>query len=829
MAALIFIIIGIGFLIFLGFYAMRTPKQEGSDKNKSGKVPKTVQDSIPYQRVYNNGIIETENGVFSKAYALEDINFSIAPEDEQKEIFLNYEKLLNSFSKDNPFQIIIHNYKADKATTLKEVRFKPQRDGLNKYRQESNNVLMEKISAGNNSLRQSKYLVVTHKDNDADHALAVMRGIDQDVRKAIQNIAPESKVTYESTEQRLETLYNIYHKDEEGTFGNAKDENGNLYIDYEALARSGMTTKDLIGPNGFQFKDNFLKIGQTYGRVLYLEKIPTYLSTDFLADLANVNAEMLISLNYQPIDSTQALKMIKNQLLNINAQMAASQKTALREGYSSDLVSPELKASQDATKDLMHDVVSRDQKMFNLTLVITVFADTQEELLEVIRQINTVTNQHQCPMRTLLFQQEDGFNACLPLGVNKLSISKLMTTESASIFMPYTSQELHHKNGTYYGLNQITNNLIMYDRLNPKAHNYNGLIFGESGSGKSFTAKCEMMSVLLRSDKNRVYIIDPESEYHKMAKSLNGEVIELSANSKTFINPFDMDIEYSGEDDPIAMKSEYIIGMIEIMLGQGRELSAKAKSIVDRCVKDIYRGYINHIDELAQIHQLQNKPGLPPTQDKAAAPTLANLYHALREQPEEEAQNLASTIEIYTQGSLSTFAHRSNVDTTGNIVVYDIKNLGTGMKPLGLHICLNDIWNKMFENSRNGLRTWIYIDEFYLLLQNDAAASFLMQIWKRARKWKGVPTGIMQNTEDLLNSPVTRNIVNNTNFVMMLSLPKLDRANLNELLQIPQSQLAFITNSAKGHGLIYTGDTILPFNNEYPQETELYKIMQTTI
>ena len=792
------------------------------------KVPRTVQESIPYQRVYDRGIIESEGGLFSKAYTLEDINFSIAPEDEQKEIFIEYEKLLNSFSEKNNFQIIIHNFRADKVSTLKEIRFLPQRDGLNKYRQETNNVLMEKISEGNNSLRQNKYLVVTHRDNDVENAFQVMKTIDQDVKKAIQGIAPEKQVTYETTEKRLETLYNIYHKDEEGTFGNSLDKDGNMCLDLAALAKQGLTTKDIVGPTSFKFKDNYFKVGDTYGRVLYLEKIPTYLSTDFLADLANVNAEMLISLNYQPLESSIAIKMIKNRLLNINAELSEKQKTAAKEGYSADLISPELNAAKAATRELMRDITSRDQKLFKVTLVVSFFADTKEELIELNRQINTVTNKHQTPLRTLVFQQEDGFNACLPLGVNKLSVSKLLTTESAAIFMPYTSQELHQKNGIYYGLNQITQNLIMYDRMNPKAHNYNGLFFGESGSGKSFTAKCEMLSVLLRSDRNRVYIIDPQSEYHKMAKALNGEVIELSAASKTFINPFDMDLEYSGEDDPIAMKSEYVLGMVEIMLGKDKELSAKDKSIIDRCVKEVYRGYINHMEELAKRHYEMRMPGNPPSIDKSATPTLANLYNALREQPEEEAQNIASTIEIYTQGSLSTFAHRSNVSTNKNIVVYDIKNLGTGMRALGLHICLNDIWNKMFENHRNGLNTWIYIDEFYLLLRNNSAALFLQEIWKTARKWKCVPTGIMQNTDDLLNSPITKGILNNTNFVTMLSLPKMDRANLNDLLQIPQSQLSFITNSAKGHGLIYTGDTILPFNNEYPNDTELYRIMQTT-
>ena len=330
-----------------------------------------------------------------------------------------------------------------------------------------------------------------------------------------------------------------------------------------------------------------------------------------------------------------------------------------------------------------------------------------------------------------------------------------------------------------------------------------------------------MISVLLRSDKNQVYVIDPEGEYSPLAKALNGEVIELSATSNKFINPLDMDIDYGGDGDPISMKSDYIISMVEIMLGGGRTLNPTAKSIVDRCVKNIYRGYLEHIDTL-------NQKGESITCDKDAMPTLNNLYNELRIQPEEDARIIANILEIYAQGSLATFAHRSNVETDKKFVVYDTNNLGTGMKGLGLHICLNDIWNKMISNRKKGIWTWIYIDEFYLLLQSDSAASFLMQIWKRARKWNGVPTGIMQNTEDLLRSADARNIINNTSFVIMLSLPKLDRLNLSDLLQLPDSQLTYITNSQPGHGIFYTGKTVLPIKNDFPKSSMLYKIMSTS-
>lgn len=785
------------------------------------RIPRTVQQSIPYEYLHPQGIIESENGWFSKAYTLEDINFSIAPEEEQKDIFINFEKFLNSFTIENPFQIVIHNFKADKAATLKEIRLQPERDGLNKFRNELNHVLLNKISEGNNSLRQNKYLIVSTQNDKVDDALKEMYSIDAEVANAIQNVNKAARVEYIPTEERLATLYNIYHKNEDGTFGNAQDSNGNYYLDLSTLSKQGLTSKDIIAPTGFEFKSNFFKIGETYGRALFLEKVPNFLTTDFLADLANINAEMLISLHYKPIESATALKMVKDKLLNINADIGKRQKGAAKEGYSISLLPPELEAQQAATKDLMKDIMERDQKVFYFTLCLSIFADSKQELQESIRQIDSIAGKYNCPLRTLLFQQEEGLNTCLPLGRNRIKSGKMLTTESCSIFMPYTSQEIHQKNGNLYGINQITKNLIMFDRMNERNHNFNGLFFGESGSGKSFAAKQEMLQTVLKNKKNKVYIIDPESEYGDMARALYGEVIELTPTSKTFVNPFDMDLRFGDDNDPVAEKSNYIIGMIDIICGKNNPLTPQQIGVIDRCVKNLYTDYLIHLEKIRVAD-----PSI--TYDKAAAPTLNNLYNELLRQPDPEAQEVASYIEIYAQGSQNIFSHKSNVTTNAQVVVYDIKKLGSGMTPLALYICLNDIWNKMFENYEVGYNTWIYIDEFYILLQNESAAKFLMMIWKRARKWRGVPTGIMQNTEDLINSETTRQIFNNTSFMVLMSLSKMDRANLNDLLQIPESQLRFITNSKKGDGIIYTGDILLPFTNQYPRDTETFNIMNTT-
>ena len=792
----------------------------GTNKGKTHeKVPKTVQQSIPYTKVFKDGTIETTPGNFTRVYKLEDINFKIAPDTEQVAIFRAYGNFLNSFSPNVHFQIVIQNHAADRREIIEAVRFRPQRDGLNKYRQEMNGILIDKVTEGRKNLRQDKYLVISIKGKNIENVMRMLDSIEKDVEKGIHGISRDVSIDRVSVKDRLEMLFGIYNQDGESVFYNATDKEGEPYFDFNTIYKSGLTTKDIIGPSGMEFKPNCFRLGDTWGRAMFLENVPNWLSPDFISDLSDITCNMLISTYHVPIDTAKAMRMIKDHMTAVNAQIASNQKKAIQGGYSYDLIAPDLAMQQKQTKDLIDDVVGRDQKLYFLTFTICIFAQTKQELDSFTRTIQSVANKHLCPIRTLDYQQEQGFNSSLPLAVRQVETKRLYTTESASVFIPYTTLELYQKEGIYYGLNQTSKNMIMYSRLS--ARNYNGLIFGESGAGKSFTAKCEMVSVLLRSDKNRIYVIDPEAEYVSLVKALHGEVVDLSPGSQTFVNPLDMDIDYDGESSPIGMKVEYIISMIEIMLGHGRGgIRPEEKSIINRCVNTIYRPYIDHISKL-------NDAGSDVTCDKDAMPTINNLYNELLRQPEPEAHSIASILEVYATGTLATFAHRSNVETDANICVYNIKNLGTGMKDLGLHVCLNDIWNKMIENKKKGLWTWIYIDEFYLLLQSDSAARFLMQVWKRARKWQGVPTGIMQNTEDLLRSADSRNIINNTSFVMMLSLPKLDRMNLGDLLQIPESQLDYINNSAPGKGLIYTGRTILPFDNQQPENTNLYKLMTT--
>ena len=787
-------------------------------KEKVNHAPKTVQESIPYTNVFKNGTIETSPGHYTRAYRLEDINFKIAPDTEQVRIFQEYGNLLNSFPPSVNFQVVIQNHEADRRASLENIRFRMQKDGLNKYRQEMNGILLDKMLSGRNNIKQEKYIIVSVENEDLEQAMNELNNVERELSRSIRKISRDVKFEPLSIEERLQTLFEIYNQHGNSVFYNDIDENETPIFSYDHLTKGGLTTKDIVAPQGMDFKTQYFLLGNTYGRALYLENVPNYLSTEFISDISDISSNMLISIYHTPIETTRAMRMIKDHMMDVNAQIANNQKKAIREGYGYDLISPDLVMSQKQTRDLIDDVVGNDQKLYYITFTVCLFAETKEELEENTKTLKSIANKHLCPIKTLDFQQEQGLNSSLPLCIRSLEVKRLYTTQSASVFIPYTSLELYQKEGVFYGLNQISNNMILYSRLTGK--NYNGLIFGEPGTGKSFSAKNEIVSVLLRSDRNRVYAIDPEAEYVGLANALKGKVVDLSPGSQTYINPLDMDIDYDGESDPVGMKVEYVISMIEIMLGQGRTINPQAKTVVTRCVQSIFRPYLDHMKKLEDA-------GSDITCDKAAMPTLNDLYNELLLQPDPEAQTVASILEVYAQGSFATFAHRSNIETDKNFVVYNIRNLGTGMKDLGLHVCLNDIWNKMIENKKKGYWTWIYIDEFHLLLQSDSATKFLVQVWKRARKWRGVPTGIMQNTEDLLRNADSRNIINNTSFVMALSLPKLDRTNIGDLLQIPDSQLEYLTNADYGHGLLYTGRATLPFVHEFPEDTALYKLMTT--
>ena len=780
-----------------------------------GNAPKTAQETIPYLSVYKNGIIEISENIFSKSYVIGDVNFSIASDEEQENIFMNYGKLLNMFGEKVAAQITIFNRNVDIDKFKKNVLLKLKGDGLDKYRLENNAIMEMKIGEGKNNITHEKYLTLSLEADDIDAAIKAFSKLDNEVSTFIKKInnADTQPMTLE---ERLSILYDIYNLNADVPFQKkAKiSEHPAQTFDINWLKRQGITTKDIIAPPSISFNYNHSMIGDKYAKTMFISNLPTYLETSILSDITDIPCNMLTSIHFESLGQDRTIKLIRNQLVNINSNVIDAQKKATKSGYSPDLISTDLKRAQEQANQLMDDVTTRNQKLFLVTLAITVFADNQTDLDRYASMVKTAAQKHLCTARDLNYQQEYGFTTSLPLAYNKLFVQRLLTTEAASVFIPFSTQELSQNKGMYYGLNAVSRNLILFNRLNSK--NANGVILGTPGSGKSFSAKREMINVLLTTDDD-IYVIDPEREYAPLAALFGGEVVKIAAGSKTYINPLDMDINYADDDDPITLKSDFIGSLCETVIGGKYGLSPVQKSVIDRCVRLVYQPYLKHMISL----------GSTQTCDKAAMPTLDDFYQLLLKQPEPEAHSLALALELYCRGSLDTFAHKTNVNTSSRFIIYDIKDIGSGMKEMGLQVCLNDIWNKIIANKKLGKRTWFYIDEFYLLTQTDSSARFLQQVYKRARKWAGIPTGITQNVEDLLASKEARGIINNCDFIYMLNQSPLDRAELAAMLNMSPAQVSYITNSDAGQGLLYTGKHIVPFIDKFPTNNSLYKAMTT--
>lgn len=782
---------------------------------KINNLPKNVRESIPFRGIMQNGIIETYPGTFTKSYKLNDVNFNMLVDNEQMAIFKSYMDFLNSFNEKTRWQITIFNHEIDKRKTIEDIRIIPQRDGLNKYRQEMNTVYLDNLKKGNNSIRQDKYLTIAIDDNNAEHAATVLNKSDAIISQKIRRMS-KTETKPLTVKQRLKLLYTIYNQDSDYRLATGiVDGKEELNLNY--LEKIGLSVKDVVGPSSFDYSNgNTFMVGDTYAHAMYLEKVPAYLNTSFLSDLSDVQCNMLISITSEIINQEKAVKMVRGKLSSIEARATAVNKRNNNDGIYNELP-PDLERSQNAARSLLNDLTGRDQNLFYITFLVVVFARTKEQLDENVRLVKEISGKHLCVIKPLKFQQEFAFNTALPLCRNDVFAERLYTTESASVFIPYNAQEISQKNAIFYGLNQTTKSMVLIDRTS--GDNYNGLIFGYSGSGKSFTAKLEMVSVLLNKPDAQVFVIDPQGEYYPLAESLHGQVIRLAPGSRVYVNPLDLDISQSDdeESDPITMKSDFVLSMFDIIMGKNRVLDAIYRGIIDKCIRKIYRPYI---DEL-------NRTGK--TCDLSRCPTLSDLYQELIMLKSEkyEAGQLADYLYQFAVGSFDTFAHRTNVETSSKFIVYDTKRLGTGMKELGLHICTNDIWNRMISNSKKGIYTWFYIDEFHVLLESDNTTAFLRRVWKMARKWKGVPTGIMQNTEDLLRNADSRAIVNNTAMVIMLKAPLMDRQNLAELFNLSPAQLEHITESEPGHGLIYNGKCTVPFGYDFPHDTEIYKIITT--
>lgn len=780
--------------------------KDKKNRRKSTKLPKTVQDTIPYCHVYeDDGIIEIQKGIFTKSYLLEDINYKVAKRIEQEEMLLHYGEFLNSFDQSVKIQITINNRNINQTDFEDTVLLRAKNDDYNVLREEYNDMLEKKMTEGKNNIAREKYLTVAVEAESYTDALMAFARIDGEVSVNIKKIGGSDAQAL-TTEQRLEIMHDVYNLGSEGEFLQG--------FSFENMKNQGLTTKDLIAPSSFEFKSNYFKVGEKYARALYLKKLPASLNDEFVSELADVPCNMLISMCIETVDPEEAIKIVRHQMVNINSNVMDRQKKASKEGYSPELISSELKQAQAECEEMMDALMNKDQKMFLMTFVIVHFADDIETLNRDTNTIQSIARKRMCGIDKLNWQQEKGLTTALPLANNRLSVDRTLTTESIAVFMPFSSQELQHKEGIYYGLNSVSRNLILFNRKNSK--NGNGFVFGTPGSGKSFSVKQEMLSVLLKTDDD-VIVIDPEAEYYPMAEMLGGQVVRVAQGSDVYINPMDLDVDYGGGDDPITRKSDFLISFCETAFGARYGLTATQRSILDRCCRACYEPFLNSFNE--------NKK----TYDAEKIPTLLNFQEVLEEQSGYDAMQLATSLEIYTRGSLNIFAHKTNVEYNNRFVVYDIRDIGETLTGVGMLVVLDNIWNRIVANRRRGKNTWFYIDEVYLLFKTETSANFLRELYKRARKYGGIPTGITQNVSDLLENDIARTMISNSEFIQMLNQAPLDRADLAELLNISATQLSHITNAGAGKGLIYTGNSIIPFENKFPRNTKMYQAMTTKL
>lgn len=789
----------------------KTKKQ----KQQEEQILRYVQDTIPYESVFEDGIFVNKQGEYSKVYPLLDVNFKIESPDVQANIYMDYQDLFNTFSSDTHLQISLVNRYLDKEKFHDIIFTKMRGDELDPLRQEFNEILESKEKVGDNEIVKNRYITVSVTADGIDAARLKFSQLDKNIRKAVEKINHVQPAPL-TTMERLEMLYDFYNAGQESDFlmayRNEVEMNDINKFDIRKLAEYGLTTKDAIAPSYFEFAADKMMIGERYAQALCVKDFPTSLNTDFLVELNNVHCSMITSVHYEIIDRDVAAKKTATLQTTINSEVIDAQKQAMKNGYDPELIPQRIKYDRDSIQEIRDAIQKDNQKLIKTCIIIVHTADTLEQLAQQEAEIKSIGRTKMVNIITLRQQQERALNSVLPLGHNDILIFKTLTTRAAAILVPFELQEMTQKNGFYYGLNTVSNRLLLFNRKS--GDNYNALILGRSGSGKSFKAKEEILSSVLGTNDD-VIILDPQGEYTPFVKALGGEAINFSAGCGTHINPFDMDLSYADDEEsgehtnPLVLKNSYIGSICEIAVGGRFGLTQGQKSIIDRVISIIYAKFME-------------------TGNQEDIPTMIDFYEALKRQPEAEAISIARPLEQFAVGSLDLFAHKTNVVLTNRLTCYNIKALtNPALKDMALVACLNDIWNRTLENRKKGKFTWIYMDEFHLFLKSDAVLDFLMSIWKRARKFGGGPTGITQNISDLLKSQAAETIFSNSSLIVMLNQAPGDRAALARLLNISETQQQYINNARKGSGLIWTGHAIIPFMDEFPQNTRLYQMMST--
>ena len=760
-----------------------------------GKIAMSAQDTISYKEMRPDGICIVRNNYFTKTIQFYDINYQLARNEDKNIIFENYCDFLNYFDKSISVQLSFLNQTMDISDFEKSIAIKPQNDDFDGIRAEYTEMLKNQLARGNNGIVRKKYITFGIEADNIQNAKQRLERIETDIINNFKVLGVRAFSL--NGMERLELLHSCFNGGE-----------NKLNFSWNLIYKTGLTTKDFIAPTSFNFSDGrCFRMGGTIGAVSFLHILAPELTDEMLKNFLEIQSALSVNIHIKSIDQSEAIKMIKRKITDLDKMKIEEQKKAVRAGYDMDIIPSDINTFGIDAKKLLEDLQGRNERMFLVTVLIMNTTKTKKALNSAIFEVQSIAQQRNCPLRRLDYQQEDGLMASVPIGINNIGIQRALTTSSTAIFVPFTTQELFSDSpeALYCGLNALSNNMIMVDRKMLK--NPNGLILGTPGSGKSFSAKREMTNAFLVTNDD-IYVCDPEAEYNPLIHALKGQVVKLSPTSKDYLNPLDININYSDEENPLALKSDFVLSFCELIIGGRDGLEPIEKTVIDRSVTRIYQKYFEN-----------------PTPQNM--PILEDLYEEIKKQPEQEAGRIASALELYVKGSLNVFNHHTNVDISNRIVCFDIKELGKQLKKLGMLVVQDQIWNRVTINRNEHKSTRYYCDEFHLLLKDEQTAAYSVEIWKRFRKWGGIPTGITQNVKDLLSSAEIENIFENSDYIYMLNQAQGDREILAKKLGISPQQLSYVTQSGAGEGLLFYGNTIIPFIDRFPKDTKLYSLMTT--
>ncbi len=755
------------------------------------KIPRSVQQSIPVQRIYRDGIWQV-GGKYSKTWRFADINYSVASHEDQTEMFLAYCGVLNALPTDATTKITINNRRLNGADFQRSILMRTLGDNLDQYRQEYNAILTEKAAESNN-LIQDKYITVSVSRKNIEEARTFFKRVDIDLGKSFGKLDSGAKPL--DNHERLRIFHDFYRPGEEQYF----------HFDLSDTMKKGHDFRDYIAPDGLEFKADYFEQGGKVGRILFLREYASYIKDSMVSDLSDFSRNLMISIDILPIPTDEAVREMQSRILGIESDITRWQQKQNANNNFTAVVPYELDQLRAEAKEFLDDLSTRDQRMMFANVTLVHMADSLDQLDADTETLQSIGRKHLCQFAVLRYQQEDGLNTALPYGLRRIKTTRTLTTEATAVLMPFRVQEVQDAGGIYYGVNAVSKNLLICNRK--KLLNPHGFILGVSGSGKSFSMK-ETITFIALSTNDDILVIDAEREYGDLIRALRGAVLEVSPNSPHHINPLAIARGYGVGENPVAMKSELLMSICEQQMGID-QLGAFHKSIIDRCTASVYHDFI--------------KSG-----GKGRQPVLSDWRNEVKKQPEREAQELALASELFVEGSLNMFAHETNVDIANRILCFDLYEMGEQLKPTALNVVLEAIQNRVAANRLAGKYTWVFIDEIYLFFKYFYSAQFLYKCWKRFRKYAAAMTGATQNVEECLRSDTARLMFANSEFLVLLNQAATDRAELAKLLNISATQMSYITNAEAGHGLIRIGGSIVPFANDFNRDTELYRLMTTT-